>query len=603
MVTIYKSMRDNTPHHVTIETTLKRIKDGNSKEKIEAIRSGKGDKTQLPAVIYAGVVKGNTRKDEDVVEHSGVFVIDFDHVDVDNKKSQLKRDPYIYACWTSPSGDGVKALVRIPPSLEKHPQYYDSFIERYPELDTTSRNIGRLCFESYDPNLFYNPNSLVWDKTLTKENRQVVKSTKERRNNRVVSIAVDMIRGSVDGEKHDSILRAGNLIGGYLASGSLDSTAIDICHQEINAKPNIKDVKAAISTFDDGIENGKRRPLHEAKKIEKSREFVKRGDGSYDFLADKQEMDDYEQAVIDGTLEMGLPTGYTAFDKYFMFKRNHLVFWGGLDNVGKSYGLWYFAVLAALYHDWKFLIFSAENSDGLVRRKIKEFVANRPLKEMYERKEPVDDYVDSHFKIMTSRKGYTWDDMILRAEIVFDEGFEFDCLVAEPYNAMYVPKDMNFYSHDVYALNRMREFKQNYSSIWVADHIESKSAREKDDDGYVKVPWKSSMSGGQIKSNKADDIIMMHRLANHPDYWNVLEFHTQKIKETETGGKQSPKDDPFKLMINQNMCGYHTEFGVDAVEEYWKKLERHNNNRNVDSEQKEESAGIMPSEDFDDVPF
>lgn len=581
MITFYKDMYSKEPHHTSVGTALSRIKEGKIKDVIQKIRSGdKSLKSSLPCVIFAGEIIGD-RKDENVKTHSGFFVLDYDHVDIEQKKNQLRADPYIYACWVSPSGDGIKALVRCPKNTEKHSEYYDAFIQRYPELDTTSRNISRLCFESYDPDIYINPNSRIWDKTPIK--KEVIRDRKERlknkRNTRTLSIAVDMIRTAMDGEKHDSVLKAGRLVGGYVATGRLDEVeSISLLEQEINARPTIKDKNSAIKTLKDGIEHGKRQPIHEIKRLERKQDFVKRSNGEYDFLADVEEMDEYEQAVIDGTLEMGLPTGLPELDKYFMFKKNTLVFFGGIDNVGKSFVLWYLAVLQAIFNGIKFTVFSAENRDGEVRKKLKEFYVGKKMVEMtqYEREKSTE-FIDAHFKIMTSKKMYTWEDILMHAEVLFDEGWEFDCLIAEPYNAMDVPNDMNMHAHNVKALNLLRVFKENYSSVWICDHANSQAARDKDEEGYVKVPWKSGLDGGQMKSNKTDDFIMIHRLVNHPNKWNVTEIHVMKVKSRETGGDITPKDDPFYLVMNPDMCGYHQFNALDPVYNHWhgKKSESH----------------------------
>src|SRR5690606_2666165 len=187
-------------HQIDIFQALKRIKTGRSKKQIDLIRSKvftgedyTADKKALPFVVFAAaatqaveVKKDNKtyqshRLDESVVEHSGLFVLDFDKIDVSQKIEQLKKDPYIFACWVGPSGTGVKALVKCPPSIENHDLYYTAFLDRYPELDSTSRNISRGTFESFDPDIWINKSSLVWDKRMTQEQH---KKNKEKEKNK-----------------------------------------------------------------------------------------------------------------------------------------------------------------------------------------------------------------------------------------------------------------------------------------------------------------------------------------------------------------------------------------------------------------------------------
>ena len=575
MITAYKHMRSNIPHHTTVDVALDRIKSNKHKEVIESIRSGKTEKTQLPCIVFAGVIKDDKRTDENVVEHSGFFVLDFDDVDVKMKKMQLSKDSYIYAAWESPSGNGVKALVQCPPNLEKHTQYYNAILSRYPELDTSSKNPSRLCFESHDPDIYINTNSLVWDKTLTDD--QYIdwkKNKKDRKKQRALDITSTMIahtREGKNGNKHDTLLSASNLLGGYVAVGMItEKEAFNHLLTEIKKK-NPADINLAKKTIKDGIEHGKNRPLNEAKEIERAVDFTRRSDGSYDFMADDAEMDEYEWAFINGSLEMGLSTGIPKLDQHWLFKKNTLVWIAARDNVGKSYVIWYFAVLAAMFHKWKFLVYSKENSDGHVRKKIKEYYIGKSVK-LFD----VDDhtkakqFVTDYFKFMTSKREHTISDFLLKCEIVYDEGYEYDVVVGDPYNAFELPMGDNEYSVNKRNLNKLQTFKSNYSSVWITDHITSTAARTNRSQGDQAVPTKHDVEGGQNKPNKTDDFLIVHRDLKDEARWRVTEIHVDKIKDTETGGKHTPKDEPVEMIFNKNACGY-TCNNVDPVQVYWGK--------------------------------
>lgn len=588
-VTFFKNFSDIlNPHQTSLQTALDRIKNGASKDKILEIRRKVAinepydiDKSNLPFVVFSAaktkevVAKkrdknGNEymthREDSSVVKHSGVFAIDFDKCDIPNKMDQLKKDPYVLAVWLGPSGKGVKGLVKCPESVENHTQYYTAFLDRYPDLDSTSRNIGRGQYESYDPNIFVNWNSLVWDKKLTEEQRKKNKEKDaNKRGNKIISTAVGMVRASYDGTKHESLRNAAVLLGGYIATGRVnEEEAIKVLEDEIKAK-NPKDFGGAQNTIRDGIEFGKSRPLAESKKIERAQQFLRRDDGTYDFLADDSEMTEYELAVINGTLEMGLPTGLNSLNNHWMFKKHTLVFIVALDNVGKTFVVWYLAVLAAKFHNWKIVINSNENSDGELRKKLKEFYIGKSIKLMDDEELTIaHDFVREHFRIMTSKQMHSIEDWLLKAEVLYDEGFEFDLLIGDPFNSFDVPDSIDLYRHDVKALNTMRVFKENYSAIWMTDHIGSAAARKKDKDGFIEVPWKSDVSQGQIKANKVDDFLILHRLVNHPETKNQIQIHVTKIKSVETGGFPTQKDEPVIITLNSDFCGF-SDRGVDPI--------------------------------------
>ena len=83
------------------------------------------------------------------------------------KQARIKliKDPYSYSVFTSPSGNGLKVLVKIPEDIPNHTQYFLSLQDYYKmkEFDSTCKNISRVCYESYDPKLHVNKDSSVYD--------------------------------------------------------------------------------------------------------------------------------------------------------------------------------------------------------------------------------------------------------------------------------------------------------------------------------------------------------------------------------------------------------------------------------------------------------
>jgi hypothetical protein len=248
-----------------------------------------------------------------------------------------------------------------------------------------------------------------------------------------------------------------------------------------------------------------------------------------------------------------------------MFKKHHIVWIGGLDNVGKTFIVWYWAMLAAKLHNWKIVIQSSENGDGQLRNKLMEFYLGKSVKLMDDEELTIArDWVKNHFRIISSKQFHTVEDFLLKCEILYDEGFEFDLVVAEPWNAFDIPVEGNRYAMTIRYLNLLRVFKENYSGLWVCDHVATEAARKKDKDGYVMAPGKADIEMGQMKSNKTDDFIMIHRVINHPLKKNQTEIHVNKIKNKETGGKPTDKDEPVILEISGDYCGY-TCNGINPV--------------------------------------
>ena len=181
-ISIYKDFNDLQGHQITVLGALERIRTGKSKDLVQKAREAKTKKEadelkkKLPAVCFSGLF--NKRKDSELVEHSGYIVLDFDNVpNITQKRNELSLISYITAVWVSPSGNGVKALVQIEWKT-KHKEHFDALMAEMPDIDKTGRNVSRLCFESYDPELYYNPNAEVYSKLpVKKEDRRLPKQT------------------------------------------------------------------------------------------------------------------------------------------------------------------------------------------------------------------------------------------------------------------------------------------------------------------------------------------------------------------------------------------------------------------------------------------
>ena len=174
-ITIFKNIREtSTPFHRHVGFVLDRIRNGASKTLVKKIRKEKEKSTRnelkkdLPAICFSG--KFVKRTDNSLQQHSGFICLDFDgytkQKDLVSDKEKLSKDRYVYSVFISPSGAGLKALIKIPEIPENHTNYFNS-LEKYfdnPHFDKTSKNISRVCYESYDPLLFLNKNSSIWEK-------------------------------------------------------------------------------------------------------------------------------------------------------------------------------------------------------------------------------------------------------------------------------------------------------------------------------------------------------------------------------------------------------------------------------------------------------
>jgi hypothetical protein len=173
MITYFKSINDtNTPYYRDLDIAIDRIKSGASKGIVDMVRSEIDKekrntiKKTLPAILFSG--KFSRRADNAIIEHSGIICIDFDGFKDDQSLFQMKEhlcnDKYSYCVFLSPSGDGIKVLVRIPSDASNHKKYFVALQKHYncEEFDKSCKNVSRVCYESYDPDLYINELSDTW---------------------------------------------------------------------------------------------------------------------------------------------------------------------------------------------------------------------------------------------------------------------------------------------------------------------------------------------------------------------------------------------------------------------------------------------------------
>ena len=186
MVTIFKDIKDtDAPFHRDVSVILKRIKDGASKDLVKRIRTEKNKternelKKSLPAICFSGTF--TKRNDNSILQHSGLICLDFDGYEKQKHlledKEMLSKNKYVYAVFVSPSGNGLKVIIKIPQDVENHVNYFNS-LEKYfnsQYFDKAVKNVSRVCYESYDPLIHINENSSLWDKIEEKEYQEVTK--------------------------------------------------------------------------------------------------------------------------------------------------------------------------------------------------------------------------------------------------------------------------------------------------------------------------------------------------------------------------------------------------------------------------------------------
>ena len=139
--------------------TLKRT--GDRKAAKEAVAA---EKKKLPGILWSGLFSRRAR--EGLTAHSGLLCADLDDLgeNLPDVRAKLQKSPYLWALFVSPTGEGLKAIFRVPADVSKHLASFRA-VERHLldlsgiQIDQSGKDAARICFVSYDPEAYSSPNA------------------------------------------------------------------------------------------------------------------------------------------------------------------------------------------------------------------------------------------------------------------------------------------------------------------------------------------------------------------------------------------------------------------------------------------------------------
>ena len=561
-ITIYQSVfKKDEPHYLSPLQALHRIRSGKSQQLVDLVRAGdKSKKTELPIVLWSGLF--TERKDESLHEHSSLIVLDFDHLDVVKTKPIIASDDHVYACWVSPSGDGLKVLVKIK-FPERHRDHFRGlemyFKKQYNlEVDPSGINESRACFESYDPEMVLNEDSKVFTAFITEKASDAPQEVKKETitDYNKVAILANMIRNAEDGEKHATLLKASRLAGGYIAAGRMtEEVAVHVLFEEIS-KRDIDSESHARMTIRDGLEYGKNIPIREViEEEDKITRQLKLLGGDMSFLSSDDSDFEWINNFADGKIQLGLTTGSEYVDRHWRFKKNFTII-NGHSNVGKTTFLLFLLVTSARLHGWKWLIYTSENRTASVKVKLMQFLMDEEINRMsYDVRKIAFEWVNDHFIFINNDKVLSYFDLIVYCEKIRKQQ-HIDGFFVDPYNSLRVDLTSQNKGVHQYHYEAASEFLTYATSsdiaLYLNTHAVTEAQRRKDRDGYSAPPYAEDTEGGGLFVNRSDDFLTVHRVIQHEDpaVRRTTQLHVRKIRETETGSQPTPIYDPLTFEMN-----------------------------------------------------
>ena len=123
-----------------------------------AKRAATSSKRKLQGILFSG--RFGQRANDQIQAHSGILCVDLDKLaDAASFREKLKSDPHVLTVFISPTGSGLKVLVRIKADASRHHASFlaaqSHFKKAYGvEIDGGCKDVARLCFVSDDADIF-----------------------------------------------------------------------------------------------------------------------------------------------------------------------------------------------------------------------------------------------------------------------------------------------------------------------------------------------------------------------------------------------------------------------------------------------------------------
>lgn len=609
MITIFKNIYSKDPFYSTVEAALNRIASGKSKVQVEEIRAtldkDKASKLKmnLPSVCFSGKF-GKDRKDGDLIEHSLLIVLDFDDVaDLRAKQTDIINFDFVHACWVSPSGNGLKALIRIADG-SKHREHFQALQEIFPEVDKSGINPSRVCFESYDPDIYVYPDATVFSKIKTVEKIAVKESIGDdykifknlltwltnrndafvtgERNSFIFKLACACCRFGLNEMDASTFIHNEYLTGGDFTKSEADR-AIKSAY-----KANASRQGTCFFEKDILVDKTTRKEIQIDSTIYDPN--IRPKDVIYGIDVKEQAM-----ALYDSGYSQVSGVGVPELDQHYKMKRGEITLLTGYGNHGKSTFKKWYQVMRVLSHGEKFATFSPE--DNPPEEYYHDFVeillgcdctpANpyRPSRQVYEK---AYDFISKHIFYVYPKDIAPTPDYIKERflELIIKE--KVDGVDIDPFNQL---------SNDYGKLGRTDKYLESFlgdcsrfaqiNNVYfmiIAHPVKA----HKDQTGNYPCPDVFDVADGAMWNNKLENILVYHRPFFQSEPNNpTCEFHSKKIRRQKTVGKRGfflfemlfktrrfffSGSDPLQKLINEKGLTFEyqqQQLPMEKWEEYY----------------------------------
>lgn len=514
MITLFNKLTDTkTKRYITLQQALDGIKNPDSKIKnqIQHLRTANKEsqdelKKQLPLVLFGG--KFSERRASALIEYSRIICLDFDKIEcLEDLEMELQANPYILACWRSPSNLGIKALVQV--STDNHLAHATALLEDFPLADPNAiKDVCRATFLSWDTNLYQNPNAQIYDRFL------LPKYSDEEKYNNLKKWLENKGSKFVNGQRNSFVVKlaaAANRFGvnrEFLKQKIFEEflKGSDFSNREMEAAVNGMYDKYAEQhgtvVADEVWTDSK---VNEVLSAEvQPRDIIYLKDVRVDIVSD------YEKGV-----SKGATTYFESVDKIFRRVPGQLNVLSGIGNHGKSSWQQQMDIVDAVKTGGKFAYFGPEGYPAkrwynqiiqtLVGKSTHLQARNRMSRGELER---AMDFVDTHFLYVYPPEMPTPEYMIERfVESIIKH--QLKGVTIDPWNQLLHSMQKR---DDVYlaeALTKFERFAQQYQVLLTI--ITHPNRTGKKEDGNYEAPDVYDLNGGPVWNARSTNIYTYHR--------------------------------------------------------------------------------------------
>ena len=205
LISIYRNSYDTKGVQTTLDTIYKLIRTG-AKGLAKKTKKARKLATTDPvaykkykaanfiAPTFAGVFPPKKRQAAHLGHHSGYIVLDIDDIQpltLYALIAHLKNRDDIILAFLSPSGTGLKVIVRISPipqNADEHKAAYKAVLKHFKDLaqkyqftfDQSGSDCSRLCYLTHDRDAIYHPNAtpITWDREKYRQVQATLTSKK-----------------------------------------------------------------------------------------------------------------------------------------------------------------------------------------------------------------------------------------------------------------------------------------------------------------------------------------------------------------------------------------------------------------------------------------